>query len=178
MGPLSNSESLLLKGRAPEWTEFLSHPTYDAYWQARNIRPRLKNIHCAVMTVGGWFDAEDLFGTLEVYRNTEKFNPGITNSLVMGPWAHGGWGGGSGDKLGAIDFHAQTARSYREKIELPFFRRFLKNDTNYVPNEADVFETGANQWRHFDAWPPKNVSHRIPTAGGRNFKLQSARRKQ
>src|SRR5262245_1327652 len=157
MGPLANSDKMLLKGRAPEWNEFLAHPTYDAYWQARNIRPHLKNVRCAVMTVGGWYDAEDLFGPLEVYRNTERMNPGITNMLVMGPWAHGGWGRGDGDKLGDINFRAKTAEYYREKIELPFFRHFLKGDTNYTMTEAHVFETGTHQWRRFDAWPPKQT---------------------
>ena len=157
MGPLANSDKVLLKGRSPEWVEFLSHPTYDAYWQARNIRPHLKNVHCAVMTVGGWYDAEDLFGPLETYRATERMNPGITNVLVMGPWAHGGWGRGDGDKLGDINFRAKTSEFYREKIELPFFRRFLKGDTNYTPAEAHVFETGTHQWRRFDAWPPKQA---------------------
>lgn len=160
MGPLANSDRVLLRGRAPEWTEFLAHPTYDDYWQARNIRPHLKNVRCAVMTVGGWFDAEDLFGPLETYRWTERQNPGITNVLVMGPWAHGGWARGDGDKLGDIDFRAQTSEFYRQKIELPFFRHFLKGDTNYVPTEAHVFETGTDQWRRFDAWPPKQVKSR------------------
>jgi hypothetical protein len=160
MGPLGNSDTLLLKGRAPEWTEFLKHPIYDAFWQARNIRPHLKNVRCAVMTVGGWYDAEDLFGPLEVYRHTERMNPGITNVLVMGPWAHGGWGRGDGDKLGDINFRAKTAEFYREKIELPFFRHFLKGDTNYTPTEAHVFETGTHQWRRFDAWPPKQAAPR------------------
>src|SRR5207249_210581 len=116
---LGNSDTLLLKGRSPEWKEFLTHPTYDAFWQARNIRPHLKNIRCAVMTVGGWYDAEDLFGPLETYRWTERQNPGITNVLVMGPWAHGDWGRKDGDKLGDVNFHAKTAEFYREKIELP-----------------------------------------------------------
>ncbi len=160
MGPLANSEALLLKGRSPEWKEFLAHPTYDAFWLARNIRPHLKNVRCAVMTVGGWYDAEDLFGPLETYRWTERQNPGITNVLVMGPWAHGGWGRGEGDKLGDINFRAKTSEFYREKIELPFFRHFLKGDTNYVPAEAHVFETGTHQWRRFDAWPPKQSSAR------------------
>ncbi|MEO8427666.1 MAG: CocE/NonD family hydrolase [Verrucomicrobiota bacterium] len=160
MGPLGNSDKLLLKGRSPEWNEFLAHPTYDAFWQARNIRPHLKNVHCAVMTVGGWYDAEDLFGPLETYRWTERQNPGITNVLVMGPWAHGGWGRGDGDKLGDIDFHAKTAEFYREKIELPFFRHFLKGDTNYTATEAYVFETGTDRWRRFDAWPPKQAAAR------------------
>jgi predicted acyl esterase len=126
MGLLQNSDSLYLKGRSPAWTELLAHPTYDAWWRARNIRPRLKNVRCAVMAVGGWFDAEDLFGPLETYRWTERQNAGITNVLVMGPWAHGEWGRGSGDKLGPISFHAKTAEFFREKIELPFFRHFLK----------------------------------------------------
>jgi putative CocE/NonD family hydrolase len=160
MGPLGNSDTVLLKGRAPEWTEFLKHPTYDAFWQARNIRPHLKNVRCAVMTVGGWYDAEDLFGPLEVYRSTERQNPGITNMLVMGPWAHGGWGRGDGDKLGDINFRAKTSEFYREKIELPFFRHFLKDDTNYTATEAYVFETGTHQWRRFDAWPPRQVVER------------------
>ena len=160
MGPLGNSDKVLLKGRSPEWNEFLSHPTYDAFWQARNIRPHLKNIRCAVMTVGGWYDAEDLFGPLEIYRATEKMNPGITNMLVMGPWAHGGWGRGDGDKLGDINFHAKTSDFYRDKIELPFFRHFLKGDTNYSATEAHVFETGTHQWRKFDAWPPKQATAR------------------
>ncbi len=160
MGPLANSDQLLLKGRSPEWNEFLAHPTYDAFWQARNIRPHLKNIRCAVMTVGGWYDAEDLFGPLETYRWTGRQNPGITNMLVMGPWAHGEWGRKEGDKLGDINFHAKTGEFYREKIELPFFRHFLKNDTNYIATTAQVFETGTHQWRRFDAWPPKQVVSR------------------
>jgi uncharacterized protein len=157
MGPLANSDKVLLKGRSPEWIEFLEHPNYDAFWQARNTRPHLKNVHCAVMTVGGWYDAEDLFGALETYRWTERQNPGITNILVMGPWAHGGWGSQDGDTLGDISFHAKTAEFYREKIELPFFRHFLKGDTNYTATEAQVFETGTDQWRRFDAWPPRQA---------------------
>lgn len=160
MGPLGNSDKLLLKGGSPEWTEFLAHPTYDAFWQARNIRPHLKNVKCAVMTVGGWFDAEDLFGPLETYRWTERLNPGIPNTIVMGPWAHGGWSGEDGDKLGAINFRAKTAVYFREQIELPFFRHYLKGDDKYTPTEAHMFETGTHQWRRFDSWPPKQVAPR------------------
>ena len=160
LGALTNSDTLYYKGHSSAWTEFLAHSTYDAWWQARNIRPHLKNIHCAVMTVGGWFDAEDLFGALETYRWTERLNPGIVNLLVMGPWAHGDWGRGLGDTLGPISFHGRTAEFYRERIELPFFRHFLKGDTNFTLAKAQVFETGADRWRRFDAWPPRNVSAR------------------
>ncbi len=143
MGPLANSIPLM-KDLGKQWAEFLAHPTYDDYWKARNIRPHLKNVRCAVMTVGGWFDAEDLFGPLETYRWTERQNPGITNVLVMGPWTHGQWGRGDGDKVGDVNFRAKTSEYYREKIEVPFFRRFLKGDTNYTPAEAHIFETGTH----------------------------------
>ncbi len=160
MGSLEQSDAKYFKGCSAAWTEFLAHPDYDAWWQARNIRPHLRNVHCAVMTVGGWYDAEDLFGALETYRCTERQNPGITNILVMGPWSHGEWGRGVGETLGAVSFHAKTSEYYREKIELPFFRHFLKGDTNYPLAEAQVFETGADQWRRFDSWPPASVVQR------------------
>jgi putative CocE/NonD family hydrolase len=157
MGPLGNSDTVLFKGAVPVWTEFLSHPNYDAFWQARNIRPHLKNIHCAVLNVGGWFDAEDLFGSLETYRWTQRQNPGLTNLLVMGPWPHGEWGRKEGDKLGNVSFHAKTAEFYRAHIELPFFRRYLKNDTNNPLPGAYIFQTGVNRWRRFNSWPPRQV---------------------
>jgi uncharacterized protein len=168
MGPLGNSDTVLLRGRAPAWTEMLAHPTYDAFWQARNIRPHLKNVRCAVLTVGGWFDAEDLFGALETYRWTERQNPGITNMLVMGPWAHGEWGRGTGEKLGPIAFHAKTSEFFQKQIELPFFRHFLKDDANFKPAEAHVFETGTNRWRTFETWPPAQARPQTLTfaAGG------------
>lgn len=157
LGPLSNAESQHFKGRIAYWPEFASHPNYDAYWQVRNTRPHLKDVRCAVMTVGGWYDAEDLFGALETYRATERLNPGITNVLVMGPWAHGEWGRGSGDRLGNVRFHAKTGEYFREQVELPFFRRFLKDDAKAELPEALVFETGTAQWRRFDAWPPRTA---------------------
>ncbi|MFM7102162.1 MAG: CocE/NonD family hydrolase [Verrucomicrobiota bacterium] len=157
MGPLGNSESVHFQGRVPAWKDFLDHPNYDAFWQARNIRPHLKNVRCAVLTVGGWFDGEDLFGALETYRWTERLNPGITNLLVMGPWTHGQWSGGAGDRVGDVRFNAKTSEYYREKIELPFFRRFLKGDTNPVLAEAQMFETGTHRWRRFEAWPPREA---------------------
>jgi len=160
MGSLGNSESLHFKKRVPIWTEFLDHPNYDAYWQARNIRPHLKNVRCAVLTVGGWFDGEDLFGALETYRWTEKLNPGITNLLVMGPWTHGQWSHGPGNRVGDVDFHVKTGEHYREKIELPFFRQFLKGDTNRFQPEAQMFETGTHRWRRFESWPPAQAAAR------------------
>jgi uncharacterized protein len=158
MGPLANADKKYFKGDVPFWNEVMEHGTYDDFWKARNLRPHLKNVKPAVMTVGGWFDAENLFGALETYRTIEASSPGVTNVLVMGPWQHGGWSFSDGDALGYVRFNAKTGVFYREQIELPFFEHHLKGkgDGKQQP-EAWVFETGTNQWRKHDAWPPKNA---------------------
>jgi len=160
LGSAMNTDTLLFKGASRAWTEFLSHPNYDDFWKARNIRPHLRDVRCAVMTVGGWYDAEDLFGALETYRATEAQNPGITNLLVMGPWAHGDWNRKEGSQVGDIRFRAKTAEYFRQNIELPFFRRHLKDDPQSPMTEAHIFETGTACWRRFDQWPPKGIASR------------------
>lgn len=181
LGPLGNANKEHLKGKIEFWNQSMAHPNYDEFWQSRNLRPHLKNIHTAVMTVGGWYDAEDLFGTLAVYRATERQNPGIDNVLVMGPWSHGQWSTPDAERLGNVEFHAKTAQYYREHFELPFLKRYLKDETaSLQPGEqpvgdkielaeANVFETGTNQWRQFGAWPPKGAAEKslYLHAGGR-----------
>lgn len=158
MGPLPNADQKYLKGQVAFWNEMVAHPNYDDYWRARNALPHLKNIKPAVLTVGGWFDAEDLYGALNTYKTIERVNPGIYNKLVMGPWFHGGWSRADGDFLGNVKFGAQTSVYYRENIELPFFNCLLKDECDRNLPEAFVFETGSNQWRSYDHWPPPNTA--------------------
>ena len=157
LGSLRNVNERHFKNKIAFWNEAMQHETYDTFWQARNIRPHLRNVRPAVMTVGGWFDAEDLFGTLQVYESIEKMNSGIFNVLVMGPWQHGGWGRTEGDALGNIRFGSKTSVFYQENIEFPFFNFYLKEQGELKLPEAYVFETGRNQWRQYDVWPPKGV---------------------
>jgi putative CocE/NonD family hydrolase len=169
MGPLANADARYFKNEVPFWNEMLAHPNYDDFWAARNIRPHLKNIKPAVLTVGGWYDAENLFGALETYKTVEASSPRATNLLVMGPWLHGGWSRGDGASLGPIRFNSNTAAHYREQIEFPFFQYYLKGRGAPSLPEAWVFETGTNRWRAFDAWPPRQAKPRslYLAAGGR-----------
>ncbi len=170
MGGLSNSDDAYRKqiGDIRFWNQMMEHPNYDKFWQDRNILPKLKNIKAAVMTVGGWYDNEDLYGALHTYRHIEKQNPGIYNILVMGPWFHGGWERSEGDWLGTAYFGAKTSLFYREKIELPFFNHFLK-DKGDISNLKDVnlFDTGANKWASYDSWNFKNEKTLYFQPGGR-----------
>ncbi len=157
LGPLRNVERDYYHGRASFWNDLMAHGTYDAFWKARSPLPHLDHVRPAVMTVGGLFDAEDLWGTVNVYRTIERKNPGTYNVLVLGPWFHGGWFLSDGAKLGDVAFGAATAEEYHERIELPFFEHFLKDAKGAPPPEASVFETGSNRWRTFDTWPPKSA---------------------
>ena len=160
MATLPNANEKFLKNDVAFWNDLMKHGTYDEFWQARNLRPHLKDIKPAVMTVGGWFDAEDLFGALNVYKSIEQSSPGASNMLVMGPWFHGGWARSDGSALGNVQFGSKTSEFYREKIELPFFSHWLKGTPDPKLPEAYVFETGTNQWRRLDSWPPKTTSKR------------------
>ncbi|MCU6434244.1 CocE/NonD family hydrolase [Undibacterium sp. Jales W-56] len=157
LGALSNANPRYFKNAIPYWNEIAQHPNYDSYWQSRNLLPHLKNIKAAVLTVGGWYDTEDLYGPLQTYKAIEKQNPGISNTLVIGPWTHGGWTRSDGDKVGDTNFGFKTALSY-QPVEFAFFKHHLKGGAKPDLPQAWMFETGANRWRSFDAWPPRNVA--------------------
>ena len=157
LGPLDEVQKKYFEKDILFWDELLEHGIYDDFWKARRISNHLKNIKPAVMTVGGWFDAEDLYGPLQIYKATEENSPDAYNILVMGPWAHGGWQGSDGEKLGNVSFNQKSAAFYREQIELPYLKHFLKGAPDPKLPEAYVFETGTNQWRRYDSWPPANT---------------------
>jgi hypothetical protein len=140
------------------WQETVEHPNYDSFWQKRSIIPHLKNVNHAVMTVGGWFDAEDLYGPLNVYKSIEKNNPNTYNTLVMGPFGHGRWSRETGQTMHSnIYFGDSIATFYQQNIEAKFFGHFLKGagDGKTGLPEAYLFDTGKKEWKTFDKWPAK-----------------------
>lgn len=140
------------------WDQMMAHPNYDQFWKDRNILPKLKGIKCATMTVGGWYDNEDLYGALKTYQYTEAQNPGIFNVLVIGPWDHGGWSRNDGDWLGTAYFTQKTGEYYRENLELQFFNHFLKDKGDISKlKEVNLFDTGSHVWRSFDTYNPENT---------------------
>jgi putative CocE/NonD family hydrolase len=139
------------------WNDAFEHPDYDEFWKARDPRPFLKNVTPAVMTVGGWFDAEDLYGALHTYDAIEKQNSGsVKNFLVMGPWSHGQWAFGKANNLGNIYWGLDANKKFQAQ-EKEFFDYYLNGKGNSEMAEATIFVTGSNEWRNFDTWPPKNV---------------------
>jgi len=160
MGPLANAEKEFFKGKIDYWQELISHDTYSAYWKSRDPLPYLKDVSTAVMTVGGWFDAEDAYGALHTAAAMREQNPGTTSITVEGPWSHGQWNHDAGESLGDVCFNQKTGEYFREHIEFPFFQHFLKDEGESNRPGAYVFETGRNEWHTFDRWPPPHTAPR------------------
>ena len=159
-GNIENLDKLYLKGSNWLFNDQFKHDTYDDYWKVRNLAPHMKNVRCAVLVVGGWYDAEDLSGPYRTFEAINKLNPGAQTTLVEGPWVHGGWARGDGSHLGDIEFGAKTSEYFRQKVQFPFFEHYLKGKGAAQP-KAVVFETGTNVWRSFDSWPPKGATAKM-----------------
>ncbi len=156
LGSLANADEKYFKHQQPMWNMNIDHTTYDEEWQSRAIWKHLKAVKPAVMLVGGWYDTEDPQGLLRQFDFMEHNTP-PADMLVMGPWNHGGFARGDGDRLGNINFGSKTGAYYRERIEFPFFLYYLKGRGEGKFPKAWVFQTGLNQWRRFEAWPPREA---------------------
>ena len=159
LGTVTNVDKLYFHNEVPTWNEYMEHGNYDEYWQEQNILQHLNNISHPILNVAGWFDAEDFYGPMSIYYTIEKNNPDNKSTIVIGPWAHGGWGG-KGNKLGNIRFGSDTGYYFKENVELPFFKYYLKDKGQPNLPEAVVFETGSNQWKTYDQWPPKEAKEK------------------
>jgi uncharacterized protein len=177
LGALSSANERYFHEKLPTWNDFVHHPNYDTFWKKQAVARFLTRPKVPTLNVAGWWDQEDFYGPLKIYETWEKQDTDRKSTLVVGPWNHGGWSNGAGDRLGPIKFDAPTAWQYREKIQVPFFAHYLKDrpvdlDTQFIGGSAKgetapgdfpeviSFRTGANAWEAYDRWPPRGASTR------------------
>jgi putative CocE/NonD family hydrolase len=161
LGPLSNADAKYFHGKLPTWTDFVNQPDYNAFWKRQAFAPWLNRVTVPIMNVAGWWDQEDFYGPIKIYELLERHDTAKQNFLVIGPWNHGGWSRGEGNKLGRIDFGSPTAAHYRKNILASFFGYYLKGKGSAERPEAITFRTGENQWVQHSEWPPKqNIGER------------------
>ena len=154
LGSLANANAKYLHGKIPTWNDYVAHPDYDEFWKRQTMVPYLTSVKVPTLNVAGWWDQEDFYGPVRIYDALERFDTKGMNYLVVGPWRHGGWSGGTGESLGAIPFGSKTAEYFREQVQAPFFAYFLKDKGTGSFPQALTFETGTNEWRRWDQWPP------------------------
>jgi uncharacterized protein len=155
LGALSNANAKYFHGKLPTWNDFVDHPNRDTFWKKQAFASFLNKTTVPNLNVAGWWDQEDFYGPQKLYELLEKNDAQHLNYFVAGPWNHGGWAHGSGDKLGPVAFGSDTGKYFRSKIEAPWFAYWLHGKGSPPVREATVFETGSNQWRSFDEWPPR-----------------------
>jgi putative CocE/NonD family hydrolase len=158
LGALSNVNEKYLRGKIPTWNDFIEHPNYDEFWQKQAMAGYLKEVRVPMLTVAGWWDQEDFYGPLKIYKTLEKQDAARRNFFVAGPWNHGGWARPDGSSLGNITFDSNTSLYYRERIEAPWFAYWLKDQGRLDFTEAYTFRTGANSWQRYDQWPPVSLT--------------------
>jgi putative CocE/NonD family hydrolase len=156
LGPLSNVNEKYFHGKLPTWNDFVKHPNYDDFWQKQSTVYRLSAPTVPILHVAGWWDQEDFYGPLKAYEFLEKNDAFNQNFITIGPWNHGGWSNGKGNKLGNVNFGVPTSETFRKEIQAPFFAYYLKGKGKGQFPEAVTFQTGSNTWISYDKWPPLN----------------------
>jgi putative CocE/NonD family hydrolase len=158
LGPLKNVNEKYFNGSIPTWNDYVAHPDYDDFWKRQTMIPQINAVKVPTLNVAGWWDPEDFYGPIRIYEAFEEHDTDGMNYLVAGPWKHGGWISQSGEKLGPVSFDSNTSKYYRDEIQAPWFAFHLKDKGRFDFPEAQTFEAGSNQWRSWEAWPPREAT--------------------
>ncbi len=145
----------------PTWNLFLNHPAYDKVWSSRGVEHDLKTVAVPTLTVGGYYDQEDMWGPQTEYAALEPHDAKHENFLVLGPWRHGYWSSSS-RHLGNLNYGEPIGKEFRAQIEAKFFAHYLKDPEGSNPSGFDLedtasFQTGSNTWKRYSQFPPEQA---------------------
>jgi putative CocE/NonD family hydrolase len=138
----------------PTWKLFLDHPAYDSVWSSRAVENALNAVTVPTLTVGGYYDQEDMYGSQEEYAKLEPHDTKHENFLVLGPWRHGDWSSRN-RSLGNLDYGEPIGTEFRTRIEAKFFAHYLKDEPGFTLEDTASFQTGSNTWQYYSHFPPK-----------------------
>ncbi len=137
----------------PTWKLFLEHPAYDGVWSSRGVEHLLNAMTVPTLSVGGYYDQEDMWGPQEEYAKLEPHDTNHENFLALGPWRHGYWSSSS-RHLGNIDYGESIGNEFRARIEAKFFGHYLKDEPGFSLEDTASFQTGSNAWKYYSHFPP------------------------
>ncbi len=142
----------------PTWKLFLEDPAYDSVWRSRGLEHHLHTVAVPTLSVGGYYDQEDMYGPQEEYARLEPHDTNHQNFLVLGPWRHGYWSSSS-RRLGNLDYTEPIGKEFRTEIEAKFFAHYLKdapgtNTSGFDLADTASFQTGSNTWQRYSHFPP------------------------
>ena len=156
LGSLAHINERYLNGKIPSWNDFVTHASYDAFWQRQAVKPYVDRVTVPTLSVAGWWDQEDFYGPITIYELLEKHDKNNQNFLVVGPWNHGGWSSPTWQRFGPMDFGVPVSAEYRKTILAPWFAYWLKGKGKLDLAEATTYQAGTNAWQRHDSWPPRS----------------------
>ena len=156
LGSLKNVNDKYFHNKIPTWNNFANHPNYDDFWQKNSPLSYVKEAQVPMLHVGGYYDQEDILGPQLMYQHMEKQDKSNLNYICLGPWNHGQWSRKSADSLGKIKFDSNTAEWF-QTFQKKWFDYWLKGIGDGKFQEATSFQTGTNQWKSYETWPPKEA---------------------
>jgi len=158
LGPISNLNDKYLHGTIPYWNSNVEHPDYDEFWKKEAWVQQLHSSSVPNLNVAGFWDQEDPWGPLQIFRHSLESDPEHTSLMVAGPWFHGQWQTPKAEKIGLVPFGGhETSREFRENLEAPFFRYYLHGKGEKPQWQATMFQSGSNTWKTYAVWPPKEA---------------------
>ena len=143
-----------LAGRKLEfWKDWISHPTYDGYWEALNVEKQWGQIAAPALNMGGWYDifAQNAFINFNGLRQHGRTPEAKQSKLIVGPWPHAL---STSSRTGDVDFGINSMVDL-ESLELRWFDYWLKGIDNGIVDEPPLrlFIMGVNEWRDEHEWP-------------------------
>ena len=145
-----------VKDPFPTWKLFLDHSSYDSVWSSRGVEHHLDTVAVPTLSVGGYYDQEDMWGPQEEYKRLEPHDSNHQNFLVLGPWRHGSWASSS-RHLGNLNYGESIGKEFRAQIEAKFFGHYLKDEPGFDLEDTASFQTGSNTWKRYSHFPPKEA---------------------
>ncbi|MEI6347665.1 MAG: CocE/NonD family hydrolase [Bacteroidota bacterium] len=143
-------------------TTLLNNPLYNTTWQyaeAINYYPQSMNV--PLFMVGGWYD-HNVEVMMQMFNGVQTSSPLAVRSkhkLMMGPWAHGGFGTAQVGTCNQGELTYNEACGWSDSLALRFFDFYLRDLSNGWESEPVVqyFQMGENTWQQTATWPPTGM---------------------
>lgn len=136
--PLGSMDEKIVGERVGFWQDWLRHSSSeDAWWAPMSYRESIGQVKRPISMVAGWFD---IFLPWQLQDFIALRQAGCESRITIGPWRH-------------TDAELMDAGMH-DAIDW-FSRHLLGKDTVPQQKPVKLYVTGANEWRHFDEWPPR-----------------------
>jgi uncharacterized protein len=148
--PLAKLDEHVAGESIPFWKDWMQHASASDPWWASMSHSHAANVKRPITMIAGWFD---IFTPWQMKDFVALRQAGCESRITIGPWQH--------TDMQAVSVGLQDA--------VEWFNRHLLGKAATTRKAVRLFVIGANEWREFDDWPPRESI-------AENWYLQSQRK--